>query len=200
MGLVTVGQRREVGPEDGVAQAVLDVLADGDALEALVDAGDQFLGVEGLGDIVVALQREAVQAVDLVGTVGEEEDYHALVVLPNDARHLESVEFGHVYVEQNQVGMCLAVHLEADTAVVGVDDLIALGLDEAFEEHGVAEVVIDQKYPDGLFHCGSLIVKHEPLPSVLSTDMVPPCASTSSLTYARPSPMPGCSPAEAFPR
>lgn len=39
-------------------------------------------------------------------------------------------------------------------------------------------------------YIGSIIVKRDPLPNSLSTDMEPPCASTNSLEIASPNPLP----------
>ena len=43
-------------------------------LKTLTYLGREFFGIEGLGDVVVAFQVEASQAVGLLGAVGEEKD------------------------------------------------------------------------------------------------------------------------------
>ena len=72
-----------------------------------------------------------MKAVDLVGAVGEKEYYHPLVILTYDTGSLETVEFGHVDVEKNQVGMQLVIQFEPHAAVVSVCYPIAFGLDKA---------------------------------------------------------------------
>ena len=138
MCLVLICYRRKVGAEQGIAYPVFFIVSDCGAFKAFVDFGYKFFRVERFGDIVVAFKRESVEPVHLVCAVGQEEYYHLFVVLPDNSRRLKSVEFGHVYVQKNQVGTRLAVHFQAHLAIVGIYHLIAFRLDEPLEEHRVA--------------------------------------------------------------
>ena len=104
-------------------------------LEALVDFGDKLLGIERLGNVVVAPQREAVQAVSFFGAVGKEEYHDVAVGGADDAGQLKPVDARHVDVQQYEVGFHLAVHRQPCRAVGRVVHLIALRLDETAQQH-----------------------------------------------------------------
>ena len=123
-----------------------------------------------------------MQTVNLVRAVGQKENNDFLIVPPYDPRHLEAIEFRHIYVKKNQVGTRFPIHFQSHITVVRIDYLITFRLDKAFQKHRVFNIIINQKDFYSFLHCGNIIVKHVPFPSVLSTVMSPPCASTSNLT------------------
>ena len=103
MTFAPVGQRQEIRAEDGVADGVFDVLIDSQAPEALVNLGDELLGVERFWDVVVAFEGKTVQTVHLVCPVRKEEYYHTSVGPADYTRHLEAVKARHVDVEKDKV-------------------------------------------------------------------------------------------------
>ena len=68
-------------------------------LETLTNLGNQFFGIERLGDVVIAFQVEPFQTVGLFCAVCLKEDKHVAVLLTYHLCQLEAVHQRHVDVE-----------------------------------------------------------------------------------------------------
>ncbi|MNT20472.1 hypothetical protein D3C72_1557820 [compost metagenome] len=71
-----------------------------------VGAGQDFLGLEGLGDEIDGAQRKAAHLVVRI-VLGRQEDHRHLAqgrYLLQAAAHFKAVEAGHAHVEQDQLG------------------------------------------------------------------------------------------------
>src|SRR5262249_27069118 len=108
------------------------------------------------------------------------------------------------HVAQDQVRGILAGELQADAAVLGADRGVALDLEHQHDVVADARLVFDDENllrRDGLHQptfaacrtglSGSTSVNSDPAPTELLRLIAPPCSSTSFLTIARPSPVPG---------
>ena len=87
------------------------------------DAGDHLLEAEGLGDVVVAADRQALDLVAHVVARGEEQDRRGQPGVPEPSRHGEAVHVGQHDVEDDEVGahgLCL---VERGGAVLGGGDV-----------------------------------------------------------------------------
>ena len=100
------------------------------------DAGQHFVGLNRLGDVV---HRAELQPGHLVGDVAErrEEDHDGLLRLGvglERAAHFEAVDVGHHDVEQHQVGLRAADDLQRRAAVARGEDAVA-GAVERPDQH-----------------------------------------------------------------
>ncbi len=180
----------DAGRLDHVGQQV-GVLA---AAQHRPDAGHQLAVAERLGDVVVGAELQTDDLVDLGVPGGDHDDRHG-AALAQATADLGAGQAGHHQVEQDDVG---AVALELG------QPLLAVGSQEDLEpllgEHEAQGVPIALLVLDDQDHAhatsssagaaGRVMVKVEPLPSLLHTATSPPCPSTISATIDNPRPVP----------
>jgi len=117
--------------------AVVLVLNGVGAAQDGADAGDDLLQPEGLGDVVVAADGQALDLVRHVIAGGQEEDRGGHVTLAQAPGHGEAVHVGQHDIEDHQVGGCLLHRLQRAVAVACDRDL------EACEAQGRGQQVAD---------------------------------------------------------
>mgnify|MGYP006915862070 CR=1 FL=1 len=83
-----------------------------------------------------------------------------LVRLADAGRHFEAVQFGHVDVEQHQIGPDQGKLLYGHATVSYIGHFITFLLQEAFQEQGVFQVVVGKKNFQG-FHTDYIYLKKE---------------------------------------
>ena len=148
------------GERDDVAVTLDDVPCDvdrqvlqGDALVGLVvvsaaqprtDAGHQFLGFEGLGDVVIGSRLKAGDDVGGIGTSGQHNDRHIRDV-PDGPAHVEAVHSGKHDVQQDQVGMVLLKLSQRLGSVAAEDDSEPLVLENDADHLSQGEVIVDDE-------------------------------------------------------
>jgi len=108
-------------------------------------AGQQLGQAEGLGDVVFGAQLEAHDLVHLGASGAEHHDQGVVLVLAQAPQHLEAVHLGQHDVEDDQAELFFASQRQAQVAVVGQGDLVALGREVHFEAHGDALVILDDQ-------------------------------------------------------
>ncbi len=119
-------------------------------------------------------------------------------------QHLEAVDVGHLDVEHGEVHPLGGQEVECRLAVGGLEHAIALLLERVPVELPHTRLVVHHEHcphdasplpkgAGGVFRWGaSGRVKRKALPrsGALSTQILPPCASTAILQKARPMPAP----------
>src|SRR5439155_22879985 len=88
------------------------------AAEDGLHAGDELLGPERLGDVVVRTELEAAEDVALVLTGGEQEHGDVLVDVPDALQHDEGGELGQGDIQNYEVGLFVPDGLDSALAVV----------------------------------------------------------------------------------
>lgn len=121
--------------------------------------GDEDLGVERLGDKVVAPGGEALLAVAGLGGAGEGDDRSLETAGAQGADGLEAADAGHLHVEQDEVELELGgggshggaadEALEGLGAVVGDDDLGARAAEVEIDEFEAVGRVVDDEDASG---------------------------------------------------
>jgi hypothetical protein len=118
-----------------------------------------------------------LQAVSLVAAVGKKKDEDMLVRLPDSFCHFKAIEPGHIDVKQDKVRFDKRKLVEGDKTISGIGHFITLFLQEAFQKHGILQVIVSKKnfqwFHELLFifsisicadYCGMVISTVVPLP------------------------------------
>ena len=108
------------------------------------DAGEQLLGAERLGQVVVGPGVEPGDPVDLRGP-GREHDHRDLALAADQAEQLEAVEAGHHHVEQDQVVPAAERPGQPPSAVVDRLQADAPAGEELLHQLAELDVVVDQQ-------------------------------------------------------
>src|SRR6185503_7201541 len=168
--------REDRGARLGRRRLVLDAAEDGP------DAGDELARREGLGQVVVAAQLEADDAVDLLAAGREEEDRDP-VVLPDPPADLEAVDLGQHHVEDDEIDAALLHRLERGRAALHRGDGEALLLERVQEDLTDARLIIDDQ--DVLVHVLSdtklsspPMAAPSPSTRAQTSETIPPAPST----------------------
>ena len=140
---------------DGLLVEVDDEVAGGDdrlgvALRAAhdgVDAGDELVLVERLGQVVVGAEAEALHLVLDAGHAGEDQDRRLDLGDAQRAQHLVAGHVGQVQVEQDDVVIVELAEIDALLAEVGGVDVEVLGLEHQLDALRRRAVVLDQQNP-----------------------------------------------------
>jgi hypothetical protein len=112
-----------------------------------VDAGDQLVEAERLGEVVVGAEREAGDDVARLGRCGEHEDLRPGVLAVQDAAHVVAVDLGEVAIEDDDV---VGVHacVREGVGAVGRDvDGRAVPAQAAGDRRRDARLVLDDEKP-----------------------------------------------------
>ncbi len=122
-----------------------------------MDAGQQLAHPKRLGDVVISAQ---LQAQNLVGFFypGREQDDGRSRLAVVDADELIAVHLRHHNVEQDQVGLLVARHVERFASVGCYDDAEALLGQVISHQRANTGFVIDDE--DGLGHWTSTVNSH----------------------------------------
>ena len=111
-----------------------------------VDAGDQLVAVERLGDVIVGAEAEAA---DLRIHLGDaRQDQHRRLHL-GDAQlleHVVAVHVGQVEVEQDDVVIIQLAEVQALLAEIGRVDVEAFGREHELDRLGGGRLVLDQQH------------------------------------------------------
>ena len=86
--------------------------------------GFQFLHRNALADVIVCADAQSLDRIFRIGQNGQEQNRHSGVFLPDFLVDLVSVQSGHSYVEQNDVGMQPSVFGQRIETVVSIDHFI----------------------------------------------------------------------------
>ena len=110
-------------------------------------AGDQFLGAEGLGDIIVGAGLQPADAVVFLAAGGQHDDRQVggLLAAAQAAAHLDAADALDHPVEQHEVGDDLLGEDQRLLAVAGARDLIVGALEMIGDEIGQRPVVFHQQ-------------------------------------------------------
>ena len=110
------------------------------------DAGDQLPHAERLGEVVVGADAEPGQHVGLLDARGQHDHRHRTVGLDPPA-DLEAVVPGEHHVEDDEVGLVLAVRRDRARPVVRPDDVVPLGDEPVGDRLVDHRVVLDDEDP-----------------------------------------------------
>ena len=127
-----------------VSQRALGLLATYAAQDGL-HAEHQFVHTEGLGDVVVSPNLEALEDVFLEVLGGEEHDGDFGIEEPHLTRQLEAILAGHHDIKHTEVVMPLAEGTVALFAIQTEVGLIVLGLQVFAQQHAQALVVLTEE-------------------------------------------------------
>ena len=97
------------------------------AAEEGADAGEEFFGAEGFDEVIIGAGIEAFDAVLDHAFGGEEEDGDVAMEFAKFGADGEAIEAGHHDVEKDEVGLFAEGFFEADGAVLGGEDAVAIG-------------------------------------------------------------------------
>ena len=119
-----------------------------DAAHDRGDPGEQLLLAEGLDEVVVRADAQGLDLGGLGALAGDDEDGDVArrAQLADDG---EPVRARHREVEQDEVRPLLAEALDGGQAVVGGDDLVALGADQGRDGSDHRRVVVDDQDAEG---------------------------------------------------
>ena len=117
----------------------------GAAAEHGAEAEDEFVGLEGLGEVIVGAGFEAGDAVLGGAAGGEQEDRHVGALGAEGAGEGEAGFAGHHDVEHEQVGLDDAQLVAGFGGVAGGGDAEALLGEVAGEQGAEADVVVDDE-------------------------------------------------------
>ncbi len=139
------------------------------------DAGHQLEVVERLADVVVRTGLQPAHLVNRLVAGGEHDDRHG-AERANLAQHAVAVHVGEADVEQHEVRSLRLDARQRIGSVVGLEDLDVAPLQLEAEANRAADlrVVVDQQQLHFRGHSTLAVVKVLPLPTSLSTSMVPP--------------------------
>ena len=144
-------RQRSRGQDAGRAVAVAADAPRSREVDAAHDRGDpgqQLLLAERLHEVVVRADAQRLDLGRLGALAGHDEHGHVAgrAQLADDR---EAVRAGHREVEQHEVGPLLAEPLDGGQAVVGGDDLVALGADQRGDRADHRRVVVHHQDPQG---------------------------------------------------
>src|SRR5690606_12289272 len=164
------------------------------AAQTNTDARQQLLEAKRFRDVVVGPGLEPGEGRVELGARGEHDDGHPLAALSDARQHLDSVDGRQADVEDEQVEVIVASDRCRELAVVDRERRVAGGREAALEELGDARLVLGDQDSghsvSSIWSTGRSIVNVAPPPGVLSRSTLPPWASTTAVTIARPSPAP----------
>ena len=109
------------------------------------DAGGEFVGVEGFGEVVVGAEVEALDAVGDLAAGGEHEDAAVEALLAHFLAEGEAVEAGEHDVEDEEVVAVVGGGAEAVGSGGGVGDVVALGGEEVGDDEGDIGFVFNEQ-------------------------------------------------------
>jgi hypothetical protein len=113
-----------------------------------IDAGDELGGGEGLDDVVVGAEAQAVDAVGLVAPGGEEDDRDARTrALPQQPHDLEPVETGQHEVEHDEVWVPGRDAGEGGVPVAGDARVVVRALEVARHDLRDRRLIVDDEHP-----------------------------------------------------
>src|ERR1039458_9045163 len=108
------------------------------------NAGGEFAGVEGLGQIIVGAEFQADDAVDILAAGGEHE-HRDFGFEAEAAQDFEAIDAGEHDVEHHQIDAGLQGAFQAAVALIGCLHGKAFAAEELAQERGEFGVVIDQQ-------------------------------------------------------
>ncbi len=111
-----------------------------------VDARDEFVLVEGLGQVVVGAEAEAPDLVLDAGEAGEDQDRRLDLRDAQAAQHLVARHVGQVQVQQDDVVVVELAEIDAFLAEIGRVDVEVLGLEHQLDALRCSAVVFDEQY------------------------------------------------------
>ncbi len=110
-----------------------------------VDAGDEFVLVEGLRHVVVGAEAKAAHLVLDAGEAGQDEDGRRHLAHAQCLQDLVTAHVGQIEVEENDVVVVELAEVGAFLAQIGGVDVEALGLEHQLDALRCRAVVLDQK-------------------------------------------------------
>ena len=136
---------------------------------------DEIVDGAFVGDGCAISQASADMMLDLI--IGKKKDEDMLVRLPDSFCHFKAIEPGHIDVKQDKVRFDKRKQVEGDKTISGIGHFITLFLQEAFQKHGILQVIVSKKnfqwFHELLFifsisicadYCGMVISTVVPLP------------------------------------
>jgi hypothetical protein len=124
------------------------------AAQQRLEAGEQLLEREGLGQVVVGAGLEARDAVvDRVAS-GEHQHRRAVAGVAQAAADLEAVEPGHQHIQEHGVGGRGRLAADGLPPVVGQRDLVALDAQDPLERLPDRRLVVDHQHAHRGKHAG----------------------------------------------
>ena len=126
----------------GVRCADLDGLAR--APQQRVDAGDELLTPERLGDVVVAAGAQPAHALQL-GAAGGEDEHRNVAEIADALERLPAVELGHRDVEDDEIGAMGMEGTQPGPAVAGHRDLVSGPHEQNADQLADVRLVVDDE-------------------------------------------------------
>src|SRR3989344_2044756 len=173
MNTLAAVHRRRVGVEidDEVARLDDRLRVPLGATHHRMDAGDEFVAVEWLGDVIVGAQAETLDLVLDAGEAGEDDDRGFDLADTQIAEDIETRHVGQIEVEQDDVVVIELAEVDAFLTEVGGVDVEALGLEHQLDGLSGRTVVFDEqnahwRYPYPFLPlCKAMVVQYAPVPS-----------------------------------
>ena len=116
-----------------------------------VDAGDQFVAVEWLGDIIVGAEAQGADLAVHLAHARQDQHRGADLGGAQFLEHVIAVHVGQVEVEQDDVVIIELAEIEAFFAEIGRVDVEAFGAEHQLDALGRGRLVFDQQDSHWLF-------------------------------------------------
>ena len=134
----------------GVAEAALEIdefAVDGDETQLRLDAGESFVEVDGLRDVIDCADAEAFEFSFLRCAGGDENNGNGarLVVGLEMLADFDAVHVGHHHIQQNKVGLFGGDEIQRIMTAVGCEDGHAFAFEFALEQLDVDWLVVDDE-------------------------------------------------------
>src|SRR5262245_19510232 len=163
------------------------------AADQRLDAREQLIEIEGLGEIVVGADAQAFDLVLERVHSGQHENRRVVSLLAQALADIVAVHIGQHQIEHDHVEFARLGEIDPRGSGGGNGDPVIFGAEPAVDEVGDPRLVFDQKNVHAATSggdAGSATVTVVPSPKRLFTSILPLWASTMALATGRPKPKP----------
>lgn len=126
----------------------------GAAAQDGLDAGEQFVDVEGFTQVIVRSEPEAKDLIGVEATGGQHDDRRADVVLAQPLADFQPAHARQHQIEDDHLQSRLVAEFEGSAAIAGEPDGVALRFEGLAQHLGQGLIVLNDQ--NGVAHRGSL--------------------------------------------